>query len=68
VPVPRGRPDAAEQGEDGERLDPERVVVELVGELERGPGVLERSGETLLEARRPREPAVDARLQRRPRS
>jgi hypothetical protein len=30
--------------------------------------VLERSGEALPEARRPREPALDARLQRRPRS
>ena len=58
---------AAEEGEDGERLDPERVVVELVGELERCTGVLERSGEALLEAGRPREPALDARLQRRPR-
>jgi len=58
---------AAEEGEDGERLDPERVVVELVGEPERCTGVLERSGEALPEAGRPRELALDARLQRRPR-
>src|SRR4030095_8153121 len=59
---------AAEEGDDGERLDPERVVVELVGELERCPGVLERSGEALLEARRRRELTLDTRPKRRPRS
>ena len=43
------------------------VVVELVGELERRTGVLERSHVALPEARRPREPAVDDRLKRRAR-
>ena len=41
------------------------VVVELVGELERGARVLERRREPLPEACRPGEAAVDARLERR---
>ena len=40
-------------------LDAKRVVVEVVGELERRARMLERRSETVPEARRPREPAVD---------
>ena len=53
--------------DDGERVDAERVVVEIVGELECRAGVLERSHEALLEARRPRQAALDHGLQGRPR-
>ena len=47
---------------------PKDVVVELVGELERHPGVLERPYVALPEARCPREPAMDDRLKRRTRA
>ena len=47
-----------------ERAHPERVIVEIVGQLERRSRVLERSVESLLEAYRPREPALDDRLKR----
>ena len=68
APAPRRRPRCRRASASiGERADPERVVVELVGELERRARVLERSDEALPEARRPREPAVDDRLERRAR-
>src|SRR5438128_10704944 len=58
---------AAEEREHRERADPERVVVEVVGELECRPRVLEGSDEALFEARCPRKPAVDGRFERRTR-
>ena len=55
---------APEEREHPERAHPERVIVEIVGQLERRSRVLERSVESLLEANRPREPALDDRLKR----
>ena len=57
--------ETAEEREHSECDDPPRVVVEIVGQVERGTSVLERSDKALLEARRPRETAVSGRLQRR---
>ena len=45
--------ETAEEREHSECDDPHRVVVEIVGQLERGTCVLERSDEALLEARSP---------------
>ena len=58
---------AEERPEHRRARDSQRVVVELVGELERRTCVLERSDEALPEAGRPRESAVDDRLERRAR-
>ena len=58
---------ATERREDGERVDAERVVGEIVGDRERCAGVLEGSDEPLLEAGRPREAALDDGLQSWPR-
>ena len=55
---------APEEREHRERAHPERGIVEIVGQLERRSRVLERSVESLLEAHRLREPALDERLQR----
>src|SRR5262249_24305333 len=57
-----------EEREHHERIDPERVVIELVGDLEGRTGVLERDDEPLLEARRPAEPAMYDGPQRRTRA
>ena len=56
-----------ERGEDGERVDAERVVGEIVGDRERCAGVLQGSHEPLRETGRPREAAQDDGLQSRPR-
>ena len=53
-----------EEREHRERAHSERVIVEIVGQLERRPRVLERPVEPLREAHRHREPALDDRLKR----
>src|SRR4051794_17512658 len=58
----------AQEREHLECAHAERVVVEIVGELERCTCVLERADEALREARRPRKLAVDARAKRGPRA
>src|ERR1051326_583634 len=54
-----------EEGEDLECVDTERIVVDVVGELERRMGMREASDKALLESDRPCKPTEDARLQRR---
>src|SRR4029453_12389295 len=48
----------AEEREYRERMHPERVIVEIVGQLERRPCVLERAAESLFEAQRHRDAAL----------
>jgi hypothetical protein len=58
---------APEEREQRERAHSQRVIVEIVGQPERGSRVLEPSVESLLEAHGHREPALDDRLKHRAR-